>query len=135
MRTLSYLLHPPLLDEAGLSSALRWYVEGFSKRSNIGVKLELCATVGRLGRELETAMFPIVQESLTNVHRHSASRSAEIRIDREPNFVRVEIEDHGKGMPPLDRRRSFSGVGIAGMRERIYQLGAHWRFNLARKVL
>lgn len=127
VRTLSYLLHPPLLDEAGLNSALRWYVEGFSKRSHVVVDLQLDSAVGRLPREIETAIFRIVQESLTNVHRHSGSSFAEIRLDRQPSSIRVEVQDEGKGIAPdkVDNPRSSKGlgVGITGMRERVRQLG------------
>src|SRR5581483_5290589 len=93
VRTLSYLLHPPLLDEAGLNSALRWYVEGFSKRSHVMVNLAVSSEIGRLPRETEMAIFRIVQECLTNVHRHSGSTFAEIRVERGPDSVRVEVQD------------------------------------------
>jgi PAS domain S-box-containing protein len=121
LRTMSHLLHPPLLDEAGLHSAVRWYVEGFAERSKIHVDLQLDPGVGRLPAEFETAIFRIVQECLTNIHRHSGSKSATISIKRENGEIKLEIIDHGKGMSqPLPRR----GVGIQGMRERVRQLGA-----------
>ncbi len=127
VRTLSYLLHPPLLDEAGLNSALRWYVEGFTKRSHVVVNLELDSALGRLPREIETAVFRIVQECLTNVHRHSGSQSADIRLERRDRAIRVEIADQGKGIPldKLDNPKSTGGlgIGITGMRERVRQLG------------
>lgn len=120
LRTMSHLLHPPLLDEAGLLSAVRWYVEGFADRSKIEVDLHLDPNVGRLPAELETAIFRIVQECLTNIHRHSGSSSASIVIARDPQDIRVEIRDEGQGMPmPMSR----TGVGIQGMRERVRQLG------------
>ncbi len=119
LRTMSHLLHPPLLDEAGLHSALRWYVEGFAERSKIGVDLRLDPRVGRLPAEFETAIFRIVQECLTNIHRHSGSNSASITITRESRKVTLEIRDQGKGMPMPVR----AGVGIQGMRERVRQLG------------
>ncbi len=120
LRTMSHLLHPPLLDEAGLLSAVRWYVEGFAERSKIEVDLHLDSEVGRLSPELETAIFRIVQECLTNIHRHSGSKSASIVIARDPHGIRVEIRDQGHGMPmPISR----AGVGIQGMRERVRQLG------------
>jgi signal transduction histidine kinase len=127
VRTISHLLHPPLLDEAGLASALRWYVEGFAQRSKIKVDLEFPADFGRLSRESETAIFRTVQECLTNIHRHSGSPTARIRIAPSGTDVRVEVEDHGKGMPP-QRQVEMStmgvpGVGIRGMRERLRQLG------------
>ncbi len=127
VRTLSYLLHPPLLDEAGLNSALRWYVEGFSKRSHVVVNLDLDSALGRLPREVETAIFRIVQECLTNVHRHSGSALAQIRVERRSRNVRVEVADEGKGIPPnkLENPKSSGGlgIGITGMRERVRQLG------------
>jgi PAS domain S-box-containing protein len=120
LRTMSHLLHPPLLDEAGLHSAVRWYVEGFAERSKIEVDLELDPKVGRLPAEFETAIFRIVQECLTNIHRHSESRSASIAITRNVDHLKLEIRDRGKGMStPMPR----AGVGIQGMRERVRQLG------------
>jgi PAS domain S-box-containing protein len=120
LRTMSHLLHPPLLDEAGLQSAVRWYVEGFAERSKIEVDLQLDPRVGRLPGELETAIFRIVQECLTNIHRHSGSSSASIVITRHTRNVTMEIRDRGKGMPmPISR----AGVGIQGMGERVRQLG------------
>jgi PAS domain S-box-containing protein len=122
LRTMSHLLHPPLLDEAGLLSAVRWYVEGFAERSKIQVDLKLDPNIGRLPAELETAIFRIVQECLTNIHRHSGSSSASIVITRDTHNVRIEIRDRGKGMPtPIPR----AGVGIQGMGERARQLGGH----------
>src|SRR5947208_8617593 len=91
LRTISNLLHPPLLDEAGLPSAVRWYVEGFAERSAIAVNLDLDADLGRLSSESETAIFRIVQECLTNIHRHSGSPTASIRISRSPREVKVEV--------------------------------------------
>jgi signal transduction histidine kinase len=127
VRTISHLLHPPLLDEAALASALRWYVEGFAQRSKIKVDLEFPADFGRLPRESETAIFRTVQEHLTNIHRHSESPTATIRIAASDLQVRVEVEDRGKGIP---REKQFEmastgipGVGIRGMRERLRQLG------------
>jgi PAS domain S-box-containing protein len=119
LRTMSHLLHPPLLDEAGLLSAVRWYVEGFAARSKIQVDLQLDPNIGRLPAELETAIFRIVQECLTNIHRHSGSSSASIVILRDVQKVSVEICDQGKGI----RMPLRAGVGIQGMRERVRQLG------------
>ena len=120
LRTMSHLLHPPLLDEAGLHSAVRWYVEGFAERSKIDVDLELDPNVGRLPPEFETAIFRIVQECLTNIHRHAESKSASIVIARNAEHLTLEIRDRGKGMStPMPR----AGVGIQGMRERVRQLG------------
>jgi PAS domain S-box-containing protein len=130
IRTLSHLLHPPLLDEVGLASALRLYVEGFSERSRVRVDLDIPDDFGRLSRELETAVFRIVQESLTNVHRHSGSDIAKIRLwqvrDGERNEVCVEIEDEGKGISGSvghEPNHARAGVGIRGMQERVHQLG------------
>ena len=127
VRTVSYLLHPPLLDEAGLASALRWYVEGYSKRSNIQVELHIPENFGRLPQEMETALFRTVQECLTNVHRHSGSTMASIYVDRAPEEIRLTIKDRGNGIPTekLDgvTNGGAPGVGIGGMRERMRQLG------------
>ncbi|MFZ0480971.1 MAG: PAS domain S-box protein [Terriglobales bacterium] len=127
LRTISHLLHPPLLDEVGLSSALRVYIEGFTDRSKIGVDFEIPEDFGRLPQDLETAIFRVVQESLTNIHRHSGSPVASLRVSRFNSEVLVEIADSGKGIPPEKRKMMDSaalpGVGISGMRERIRQLG------------
>jgi signal transduction histidine kinase len=127
VRTISHLLHPPLLDEAGLLSALRWYVEGFVRRSKIEVDLDLPDNFGRLPRESETAIFRVVQECLTNIHRHSGSSVAKIRVRQRDRDVLVDIEDKGKGIPPEKIQEMASagapGVGIRGMRERLRQLG------------
>jgi signal transduction histidine kinase len=127
IRTISYLLHPPLLDEAGLVSALRWYIQGFTERSKIQVDLDLSDHFERLPRDVETAIFRLVQECLTNVHRHSGSAVAKIRVIRSAEEVRVEVQDQGKGIP-IERQSELSsggipGVGIRGMRERLRQLG------------
>lgn len=127
VRTISHLLHPPLLDEAGLSSALRWYVDGFALRSKIRVDLDLPEDFRRLPRESETAIFRVVQECLTNIHRHSGSPFAKIRLRQRDRQVMVEVADKGKGIP-IDKQEEMAtsgtpGVGIRGMRERIRQLG------------
>ena len=133
VRTISHLLHPPLLDEAGLVSALRWYVDGFAVRSKIKVDLDLPAEFGRLPRESETAIFRVVQECLTNIHRHSGSSAAKIRLRQHENQVLVEIEDKGKGIPQEKQQEMATegspGVGIRGMRERIRQLGGTLEIN------
>jgi len=122
IRTMSYLLHPPLLDEAGLESALRWYIDGFAQRSNIAVDLVVYDDVGRLSSEVEIALFRVVQESLTNVHRHSGSRVANVRIARDSEQVTLEVRDEGKS--EQQGKKVFNpGVGILGMRERVRQLG------------
>lgn len=127
IRTISHLLHPPLLDEVGLSSALQCYVEGFSERSKVAVTLDIAADLARLDHEMEISIFRIVQESLTNVHHHSESRDAIVRIAHEDGQIEVEIRDTGKGIPP-DVQKALSsagslGVGFRGIRERIAQLG------------
>jgi signal transduction histidine kinase len=133
VRTISHLLHPPLLDEAGLVSAVRWYVDGFSQRSKVKVDLDLPDGFRRLPRELETAIFRVVQECLTNIHRHSGSSTARIRLRHRDGHVLVEVEDKGKGMPPEKRDEMASegapGVGIRGMRERLRQLGGTLEIN------
>jgi signal transduction histidine kinase len=121
------LLHPPLLDEHGLSSALPWYTEGFAQRSGINVNLELPEDLGRLSRDSEVAIFRVVQECLTNVHRHSEGSNARISISCSDTDVCVKVEDDGKGIPQHQLRELASGgtpgVGVRGMRERIRQLG------------
>ena len=125
IRTLSYLLHPPLLDESGLASALAWYTEGLTARSKIAVDLQVSPELGRLPSDLETAIFRIVQECLTNIHRHSGSPTASINIDREDGTVRVEVADEGKGLnvDNASGMKSRVGVGLRGMQERVRQLG------------
>jgi PAS domain S-box-containing protein len=127
LRTISHLLHPPLLDEVGLPSALRSFLEGFSERSKINVTLEISDDFGRLPSELETAIFRIVQEGLTNVHRHSGSPVAKVRITRRDTQVLVEVADRGKGISHEKQEAMHSGaqlgVGIRGMGERVKQLG------------
>jgi PAS domain S-box-containing protein len=134
LRTMSHLLHPPLLDEAGLESALGWYVEGFADRSKIEVEFDYDHAVGRLSLEMETAIFRLVQECLTNVHRHSGSSSASIRISRDlrEKAILVEVRDYGKGIPGGVIHLSGPakpGIGIQGMRERVRQLGGKIEIN------
>lgn len=125
--TISHLLHPPLLDEVGLSSALQWYVDGFGKRSGISTTLELDSNLGRLEPDAEIAIFRIVQECLTNVHRHSGSRKAVVRLNRSAGHVRLEVQDHGRGIPAEKQMNVLGfgrvGVGLRGMRERVRELG------------
>jgi signal transduction histidine kinase len=128
MRTLSHLLHPPLLDEAGFGSAARWFVEGFGKRSGIVTKLRMPAKLDRLPPEIETALFRVLQESLTNVHRHSGSREVEVRLSVYQSMVTLAIDDTGKGIPRevlegFGKNGVNLGVGLAGMRERVTELG------------
>jgi PAS domain S-box-containing protein len=128
IRTTSYLLHPPLLDEVGLGSALRWYADGFTKRSGIAVTLNADETRRRFPAELELSLFRVVQEALTNIHRHSQSSSALIRFACDDSKIELEISDEGRGID-AERLRLFReghsnvGVGLAGMRERMRQLG------------
>jgi signal transduction histidine kinase len=127
IRTISHLLHPPLLDEVGLASALRWFVDGFAKRSKIATTLQVAPDLARLPNEIELSIFRVVQECLTNIHRHSSSPTAGIHIRLEGASVRVEIEDAGKGIR-LESGSAFpalsqSGVGLRGMRERLRRLG------------
>ena len=126
IRTTSYLLHPPMLDESGLAEALRWYIKGLQERSGLNVTLSVPEGFGRLPDETELVIFRIVQECLTNVHRHSESKSAAIRIIRDNHSVSVQVQDQGKGIPPaklIQLQTQAAGVGIRGMRERVLQLG------------
>jgi two-component system, NarL family, sensor kinase len=137
IRTLSYLLHPPLLDESGLASAVRWYAEGFQKRSGIHLAVNIAPGLGRLSMEIETALFRVVQESLTNVHRYSGSPDAEIKIYADGGELCLEIIDHGKGIEAGSVRTSIDGmaslgVGIPGMRERLRQLGGQLEVDFGR---
>ena len=132
IRTLSYLLHPPLLDESGLEYALRWYVNGFSERSKIKVDLVLPEDFGRLPSELELVIFRVVQESLTNIHRHSGSPSARICLERSKEQVELEISDQGKGMSPeklSEMTAARVGVGVRGMEERVRQFNGNLRIE------
>ncbi len=124
IRTTSYLLHPPLLDENGLYSAVTWYLQGLLERSDLEVQLDIAKEFGRLPREMELVIFRLVQECLTNIHRHSESETASIRIVREPNHITLDIRDQGKGMSSerlAEIQSGRSGVGIGGMRERLRQ--------------
>jgi len=127
VRTVSYLLHPPLLDEAGLKSALAWYADGFGARSGIKVHLEMSSDFERQPSDLETAVFRIVQECLTNIHRHSASPTADIRVYQFSGGLALEVQDTGRGISAemLSKISSvgLSGVGLRGMRERVTALG------------
>lgn len=125
LRTTSYLLHPPLLDETGISSALGWYVQGLAERSGLQIDLQIPDNFGRLPSEMELVIFRLVQECLTNIHRHSGSRTALIRIEREQDAIHVSVEDQGKGMSP-ERLAAIqsqgTGVGLRGMHERVRHL-------------
>jgi len=123
VRTMSHLLHPPLLEELGLVSAVQWYVEGFAARSGIKTDVRMPEDLGRIGNETEIVLFRVLQESLTNIYRHSGSRTATVEIGADPHQVWLEVQDEGKsnGHAPLDPFRP--GVGITGMRERVKDLG------------
>ena len=121
LRTQSYLLHPPLLDERGLRSALRWFVEGFTARSGIQVDVDIAPEIARLDPVMELTIFRVVQESLSNVHRHSRSTVASIRVARDLAGIVLEIRDRGCGVSEQDAEHA--GVGVAGMKERLAHLG------------
>ena len=128
VRTASYLLHPPLLDEAGIASAARWFVEGFAKRSGIQVRCDVPERMERPPRECELVLFRVLQESLTNVHRHSGASDTSIKLSLDAGQFRLEVSDNGRGIPQEHLKRfreaaGSSGVGIAGMRERVRELG------------
>ena len=127
-RTLSYLLYPPTLDYAGLRSALEWYIEGFTQRSKVKVDLNVTLGANRLPEIVERTLFRIVQESLTNIFRHSGSDTASVQIQARAGIVRLEVADRGKGiaeeiLTTLNSSGGQLGVGIRGMRERVRQLG------------
>jgi PAS domain S-box-containing protein len=127
IRTMSYLFHPPLLDELGLPCALKWYVEGFAERSKILAKLELAADFGRLPKDHELCLFRLVQECLTNIHRHSGSSTALVKLWLERGEIKMEVRDEGRGIPPEIEAKFASGksagVGLRGMQERVKQFG------------
>lgn len=124
IRTTSYLLHPPLLEEMGLTSAAEWYVRGLTERGLLDVRLTMSENFGRLSPDLELVIFRLIQECLTNIHRHSNSKTAAIRIERQSNTICVEVQDRGQGMSPerlAEIQTHGTGVGIRGMRERVRQ--------------
>src|SRR5262249_47682567 len=129
VRTMSYLLYPPMLEEMGLKSAVFWYLDGYTSRSNIKTTFEVAPDFGRLPREMELAMFRVLQESLTNVHRHSGSATAHVRLSIKGATAVLEVQDQGKGIPSVilpqagRDRISSPGVGLRGMIERLQQLG------------
>jgi signal transduction histidine kinase len=130
-RTISYLLHPPLLDEAGFEAAARWYIDGFAQRGGIQAKLNFPEKMDRLPRSVELVLFRILQESLTNVHRHSGSPTVEVGIERDADVVTLAVKDAGRGIPnqvlEQFRESGTAGVGLAGMRERVVDLGGELR--------
>jgi PAS domain S-box-containing protein len=128
VRTVSYLLHPPMLDEAGLGDAIRHYAGGFQERTGIEVELEISTRLGRMKPSVELALFRVVQESLTNIQRHSGSSQAKIRIERDSGKIALEISDNGSGIPGNPRRQNEKfpfglGVGIPSMHERVKLIG------------
>ena len=125
VRTVSHLLHPPLLDESGLLSAVRWYAEGFSKRSGLKLTLEFDEQTDRFGRDVETGLFRIIQEALTNVHRHSRAEAVTIKITSASGRLTLSIQDDGEGIPQdaLQMSNGRQGVGLSSMRERSALLG------------
>jgi signal transduction histidine kinase len=135
IRTISHLLHPPLLDEVGLPSALRWYIDGFAERSNIQATLDIPPNMSRLPQPMEIAIFRAVQECLTNIHRHSGSADCSITIAHDEERVRVEVKDSGRGIPQ-DKQlnmRSSGGVGIRGLQERMRLLGGSLEISSSEK--
>lgn len=137
IRTLSYLLHPPLLDELGLPAAVKWYAQGFQKRAGIRVDVEIPRNLRRLRPDTEVALFRVVQESLTNVHRYSGSRTAYVRIRVDEDEFKLEVGDFGKGMPAEKVKAAGGGgvaplgVGIQGMKQRIRQLSGQLEIDSA----
>jgi PAS domain S-box-containing protein len=127
IRTMSYLLHPPMLEELGLHSALRWYIDGFAERGKIAVTLELASDLGRLPEDYELSLFRVAQECLTNIHRHSGASAALVRLSHTPNEITLEVKDDGKGIGEQMQSNIASGgstgVGFRGMRERVKLIG------------
>jgi two-component system, NarL family, sensor kinase len=133
IRTISHLLHPPLLDEVGLMSALDEYINGFGERSNIRVSLDLPSDLERLPRDVELSIFRIVQECLTNVHRHSGSATARVHLSHKRGEIQLQVSDQGRGIKREIQDKFLagksSGVGLRGMRERIRQLGGRMQIQ------
>ena len=129
VRTVSYLLYPPMLEEMGLKSAVQWYLAGFSKRSGIKTDLQIPEEFGRIGRDAELVLFRVLQEALTNVRRHSGGSDAAVRISLHRNAAVLEVQDYGKGLPSVPFEQGSAdwlgsvGVGLRGMSERLRQLG------------
>jgi len=129
-RTISHLLHPPLLDEVGFSSAAKWYLQGFSERSGVDVKMDVPENLGRLPRDVELALFRVLQEGLTNIHRHSKSSKAEVALQSLPDKIILRVKDYGNGIPEellttFQTKGTTLGVGLSGMRERVRELSGH----------
>lgn len=133
-RTLSHLLHPPLLDEVGFAAAAEWYVSGFAERSKIQVDLKMSPGISRLPKETELVLFRVLQEGLANVHRHSGAKHAEVCVTCSATEVMLEVEDHGKGISPsllneFRRGGANPGIGLAGMRERVSEFGGQFEIR------
>jgi signal transduction histidine kinase len=138
IRTLSYLLHPPMLDLAGLASALQAYIAGVARQSDIHIEFQATSDLGRLSPDVETDLFRVVQEGLSNVVRHSGSLSAIVRLEKPTDFVVLQIEDFGRGMPAsvidaLSAGRGEIGVGLLGVRERLRQIGGRLEIQSSHK--
>ena len=136
-RTISHLLHPPLLDEAGLNSAVRWFVEGFAQRSGLTVNLNIQESSDRLSEGIELVLFRVLQESLTNVHRHSGAKQADVNLGTAGNNVVLSITDDGHGLPDglletLHEDGTGGGVGLAGMTERVREIGGRLEVQSSR---
>lgn len=129
VRTMSHLLHPPLLEEMGLASAVPWYVEGFTERSGVETELDLPKEIDRLPDAVELALFRVLQESLTNILRHSGSKRARIALHFENGRVRILIQDFGRGFGTSNGQPAKSGIGIASMRERVRELDGELRIS------
>ena len=137
IRTLSYLLHPPMIDQAGLLTTLRWYIDGFERRSGITTRLDVPDDLGEVSRDLETSVFRIVQESLTNIQRHAASDTAIVSLDRLDDRLFIEVADNGRGLPEGVRENRdallATGVGIAGINERVRELAGEMTIQSTNK--
>lgn len=137
VRTLSYLLHPPMIEDAGFASAAEWYIENYSRRSGMKVEFSSSGDLSRLPEHLKLALFRILQESLTNIYRHARAKKGSVRISRSPECVSLEIEDNGVGIPRdkltrFNRNGTGMGVGLTGMRERIRDLGGKFELETGR---
>ena len=131
VRTMSHLLHPPLLEEVGLASAVPWYVDGFAERCGIEVDLKMPQQMSRLPQPVELVVFRVLQESLTNIHRHSGSTRANIQLRLDDHQVALSVEDNGRGLGSPDGQPHKPGVGLASMRERVRELGGEFRITSA----
>lgn len=136
-RTISYLLHPPLLDEAGFESAARWYIDGFAQRCGIQATLNFPEKMDRLPRSVELVLFRILQESLTNVYRHSGSSTVDVEVEVDAEIVSLAVRDAGEGIPERALKQfqesGSAGIGLAGMRERVADLGGELRVQSGRE--